>query len=193
MPKSEQHTGRDVFAVFMNEFMNEGDRACIILASAEMEARFQLLFEKLLGVNSRLKKELFGFTGPLGAFSARVKMAYALKIITKDFFDLLEAFRSLRNKIVHKGVHASLKDPDVSKASQSILRYFRESKKFKKWAFAIEGMDQEQSEFRHALSFMILMIEHTTEFLEPTRITPHSCDPEEFLLDRETPKEADSA
>lgn len=184
MPKVELHSGRDAFAGFMDEFMNESDRACIILASAEMEARFQLLFEKLLRVNSALEKKLFGFNGPLATFSARVKMAYALKIIAKDFFDLLEAFRSVRNKIVHKGVRTSLKDPEVAKASEAILAHFSKSRKFERWAFAISGMDRDQYQFRHAIGFMIAMIEHTTEFLEPIAMKPHSCDPEEFLLDK---------
>lgn len=184
MPKVELHSGRDVFGDFMHEFMNESDRACIILASAEIEARFQLLFEKLLCFNSKLKKELFGFNGPLGTFSARVKMAYALKVIAKDFFDLLEAFRCVRNEIVHKGVHTSLKDPEVAKASAAILAFFRKSKKFERWAFAVPGMDRDQYQFRHALGFIIVMIEHTTQFLEPIGLKPNSCDPEEFLLDK---------
>jgi len=76
MVDQERHRGREAFAEFMDEFMNESDRACIILASAEMEARFELLFSKFLKANAKLREHLFSFTGPLGSFSARVKMAY---------------------------------------------------------------------------------------------------------------------
>ena len=85
MTKKELHTGRDVF----HDFMGESDRASIILASAEMEVRLELLFTKFLKTNSELRKSLFSFVGPLGSFSARIKMAYALNLITKEFYDLL--------------------------------------------------------------------------------------------------------
>jgi hypothetical protein len=175
--------GRDAFGEFMDEFMNESDRACIILASAEMETRFELLFGKFLKANAKLKEDLFNFTGPLGSFSSRVKMAYALGIIAKDFYDLLELFRLIRNKIVHKGTAASLADPDIKVLCSKILQNFRKSEKFKRWAFRVEGLTEDQYQFRHALSFIIVMIEHTTKFLDPLNTVPHSCDPEEYILD----------
>jgi DNA-binding MltR family transcriptional regulator len=183
MVDQERHEGRDAFGEFMDEFMKESDRACIILASAEMEARFELLFGKFLKANAKLRKDLLSFIGPLGSFGAKVKMAYALGIITKDFYDLLELFRSIRNKIVHKGTAASLAEPDIKELSDRILEHFRKSMKFKRWAFRIKGLTKDQYQFRHALSFIIVMIEHTTKFLNPVDTVPHSCDPEEYILD----------
>ena len=123
MTKAQKHTGRDAFGDFMDEFMNESDRACIILASAEIEVRLELLFEELIKSKSnKFRKDLFDFTGPLGSLSARIKMAYALNLITKDFYDLLELFRSIRNKIVHKGTEASLETPGIKRYQTRFYR-----------------------------------------------------------------------
>lgn len=182
MTKKQLHSGREVFHDFMEEFMGESDRASIILASAEMEVRLELLFTKFLTTNSELRQSLFSFTGPLGSFSARIKMAYALNLITKDFYELLDVFREIRNKIVHKGVHASLESPELKYACQKLLLYFKNSEKFDSWVFKIDGLTENQYRFRSAISFIIVMIEHTTESLEHINITPHSCNPEEYIL-----------
>ena len=181
MTKKELHTGREVFHGFLEEFISESDRASIILASAEMEVRLELLFTKFLKTNSELRQSLFSFVGPLGSFSARIKMAYALNLITKEFYELLDIFRDIRNKIVHKGVHASLEEPEVKESCEKILKYFSNSPKFDSWVFKIEGLTENQYRFRSAISFIIVMIEHTTEFLEPMNVTPHSCNPEEHI------------
>lgn len=185
MPNPEFHTGREAFSHFMDEFMYESDRACIILASAEMEARLELLFSKFLITNSNLKKELFSFTGPLGSFSSRIKMAFALNLIDKDFYKLLDLFRSIRNKIVHKGVHTSLEDADIEGLCKEFLSYFTTSRKFNSWVFSNENLSIMQRQFRSAISFVIIMIEHTTVFVERTNVTPHSCNPEIYILDEE--------
>lgn len=161
--------------------MAESDRACIILASAEMEVRLELLFKRFLNTNSELRQSLFSFVGPLGSFSARIKMAYALSLITKDFYDLLNLFRDIRNKIVHKGVHVSLEDPAVKSSCEELIDYFSKSKKFERWAYNIEGLSDKQNRFRSAISFMIIMIEHAAQTVEQINVEPHSCDPEEFI------------
>lgn len=108
-------------------------------------------------------------------------MAYALNIITKEFYDLLDLFRSIRNNIVHKGTNVSLDEPGIKETSELILEYFRRSEKFKDWALPIEGLKENAYQFRWALAFLIAMIEHTTEFLEPLNRKPHSCNPEEYI------------
>jgi DNA-binding MltR family transcriptional regulator len=183
MVKKHLHEGREAFGEFMDEFMTESDRACIILASAEMEARFELLFIKLLDTNAKLQKDLFSFTGPLGNFSSRVKLAYALQLITKEFFDLLEVFRAIRNKITHKGRNVSFADDEIKSDIDRILDYFGQSPKFISWVMTADGLSKDQYYFRSALAFMITMIEHTTVTLDPKNVVAHTCDPEEYILD----------
>ena len=144
MAIQDAHAGRQAFNNFMTEFMNESDRACVILASAEMEVRLELLFIRFLKTNADLRKDLFSFAGPLGSFSARIKMAYALNLITKDFYSTLDLFRAIRNKIVHKGVHASLEEPDLKTQRDELLKPFINSNKFNSWTFKEVHLSEDQ-------------------------------------------------
>jgi DNA-binding MltR family transcriptional regulator len=172
---------REAYAAFMHEFVDESDRACVILASAEIELRFQQLFEKVLVTNSKLKKDLFDFRGPLGGFSSRVKLAFSMGLIDKEFFEVLEAFRAIRNEIVHKGSGASLADPKLIMLSNEMLKPFKKSPKFSTWMNEHDHLTKTQIEFRYALSFVILMIEYSTQEATKIKLRTQSCDPEKYI------------
>lgn len=176
---------KDAYVAFMDEFMNESDRACIILASAEIEHRLQLLFEKVLHTNAKLRRDLFGYRGALGGFSTRAKLAYALGLIDKQFFDYLEEFRAIRNKIVHDGAGASLEDASLVASTEKILQSFRISRKFATWANEHGHLTLKQIEFRYALSFMILMLEYATQEATKIQVRTQSCNPETYILQAE--------
>lgn len=179
--ESEYERRREEYVLFMEEFMNESDRACIIVASANMESRLQTMLTTFLSLNKASAKELFSFNGPLGTLSSRLKLAYALRLIDKAFFSHLETFRKIRNDVVHHGASVSLTEPSINARVQSILSYFRQSKKFNRWATKIEKLNEDQKDFRYCLSFLALMIEHTTINLQPIINQSHSCDPELYI------------
>lgn len=56
---------------------------------------------------------LEGFNAPLGTFSARIKMAFALGLITREQFEDLERLRKIRNEFSHNWEQISFGDPKI--------------------------------------------------------------------------------
>jgi DNA-binding MltR family transcriptional regulator len=79
----------------------ETDRGCALMTAAFLESEIEsLIKEKLLGTNKEVEK-LFEFNGPLGTFSSKAKLSYALGLISKSIFQDLEIIRNIRNDFAH--------------------------------------------------------------------------------------------
>jgi hypothetical protein len=87
---------------FSGPFRAESDRACAVLGAALLDARLERLYERRLR-NS--KEELLSSNGPLGAFSARIRVACALAWISDDVRFDLDQIRSIRNEFAHNFDH----------------------------------------------------------------------------------------
>lgn len=93
------------------EFYGESDRACGILFASWVE----LLVER--AIKYKLKRDpptaLFDFEGPLGTFSAKIMMAYALELFgSKTNHDLL-LIRTIRNEFAHCQLPLRFDVPEV--------------------------------------------------------------------------------
>lgn len=75
-------------------------RSSIITAAALIETMLEQLLDKFLVATSN-KKELFDYQGCLGTFSAKIEMAYALGLISKELHDDMNLFRKIRNDCAH--------------------------------------------------------------------------------------------
>lgn len=79
----------------------ETDRGCALMTAAFLESELEsLLKEKFLGTDKEVEK-LFEFNGPLGTFSSKAKLPYALGLISKSTFQDLEIIRNIRNDFAH--------------------------------------------------------------------------------------------
>jgi hypothetical protein len=87
---------------FSGSFRAESDRACAVLGAALLDARLESLYSRRLRT---LKDELLGFSGVLGAFSARIRVARALEWISEDVYFDLEQIRKIRNEFAHNFDH----------------------------------------------------------------------------------------
>jgi hypothetical protein len=96
---------------FSGPFRAESDRACAVLGAALLDARLESLYNRRLRT---LKDELLGFSGVLGALSARIRVAHALAWISEDVYFDLEQIRKIRNEFAHNFDH------ELSFANQSI-------------------------------------------------------------------------
>ncbi len=97
--------------VFSTGFRAESDIACAVLGAALLDARLESLYNRRLRC---FKEELLSSNGPLGAFSARIKLARALAWISEDVRFDLDQIRSIRNEFAHNFDH------ELSFANQSI-------------------------------------------------------------------------
>src|SRR6266542_4223517 len=87
---------------FSGPFRAESDRACAVLGAALLDARLESLYDGRL-CNS--KEELLSNNGPLGTFSARIRVAHALAWISEDVRYDLDQIRSIRNEFAHNFDH----------------------------------------------------------------------------------------
>lgn len=60
-------------------------------------------------------KKLFSDRGPLGTFSSRIDLAFALGLATPHEYTCLHAIRRIRNKFAHTSEHLSFKSPVIVK------------------------------------------------------------------------------
>ena len=96
---------------FSGPFRSESDRACAVLGAALLDARLESLYNRRLRCS---KSELLSGSGPIGAFSARIRLAHALAWISDDVQHDLHVMRSIRNEFAHNCDH------ELSFANQSI-------------------------------------------------------------------------
>jgi hypothetical protein len=127
------------------EFYGEADRAVVILQASMVESILENAIAQRMrhDLKEETKKEIFEFEGPIGTFSAKITVAYALGIfgsITRRDLDLI---RLMRNQFAHSrkplkfsisvvtNVCAQLRLPDVAGVSltpTALLRISRTEK-----------------------------------------------------------------
>lgn len=96
------------FAVFMEEFLVDSDRASVVLGAAKIDALLCSLLDHYLIPNPGTEDDLLEGDSPLGTFSARIKMCHRLGLIDAHFAKLLHVFRRLRNAFAHEVTPSSL-------------------------------------------------------------------------------------
>lgn len=96
---------------FSGPFRAESDRACAVLGAALLDVRLESLYSRRLRC---FGDELLSNSGPLGTFSARIRLARSLAWISDDVHNDLNLIRLIRNEFAHNVDHA------LSFADQSI-------------------------------------------------------------------------
>jgi hypothetical protein len=97
--------------IMEKEFYGENDRACGILQASWVEQMLETAIKARLGSESHDK--LFDFEGPLGTFSAKTIMGYALGLFgAKTNHDLL-LIRMIRNEFAHCQLPLRFDIPEV--------------------------------------------------------------------------------
>ena len=82
------------------EFYSDSPRAMIILSAAIAELAVADAIQRFMKPNSETK-ELFDFDAPIGTFSAKVSVAFALNIFGATTKHDLDLIRALRNGFAH--------------------------------------------------------------------------------------------
>lgn len=91
----------EYFSRFLQEFQSETDRGAALVGAALIDTRLECLLCSHL-ISDEIAGELVvGNSAPLGTFSARIKMAYALCLITELEFKECEIVRRVRNEFAH--------------------------------------------------------------------------------------------
>lgn len=115
--------------------LNESDRGAVLVAAAFIEEALEHLLRQVLTVkscnasNDHFAAQLDRLVGPsieapLGSFAARITACFVLGVIDIDYFNALEALRTLRNHYAHRridGARPKLSHDSVMRIHQSIL------------------------------------------------------------------------
>ena len=110
----------------LDDIGNESDRSAITILAAVIEDALTLELAKLMRKfeDDNDFNEMFGPNGPLGTFSSKIRLSYALKIVDRQSRDQLGVIRELRNAAAHSQRPISF---EVVQIQNVCLRMFAET------------------------------------------------------------------
>ncbi len=92
----------DMLYKIKEELSKESDRGCALVASAYLENELtELLSCFFVELDRKREKAVWDFTGPVGTFSSKIKLAFALGLISDELEKSLDNVRDIRNKFAH--------------------------------------------------------------------------------------------
>jgi len=105
------------------EIMGASDRSTVIALAAFLDAALEWLIASNMRPQATVAEfdETFGINGPLGSFSARIKIAYMLKLIEEPLRNQLEVIREMRNACAHSKRPISFENPELANVGKRIL------------------------------------------------------------------------
>ena len=71
------------------------------MAASFLEEFLTMSLHRNLLMDEKISSPLFEMSGPLGTFSAKTRIAYAIGIVSKDVFADMNQIREVRNKFAH--------------------------------------------------------------------------------------------
>lgn len=100
--KTINHIKGDQWQEWMSEFQKESDRACAVLGPAFIYYQLKILLEEFFVDDAEHSAKLLGVSSPIGDFSARINLAFALGFLTKSELRDLGLIRRIRNEFAHE-------------------------------------------------------------------------------------------
>ena len=89
------------FLPFLDIQNSESPRGKVLVACSFLEEQLKNIIEAYLIEGSDIKLLLEGFNAPLGSFSARIKAAHCLGLISDTEYSDCNIFRKIRNEFAH--------------------------------------------------------------------------------------------
>jgi hypothetical protein len=104
----------DNFRAVLDSLKGESDRAAVIIAGSLLEDELGKLIGKVMRqLAADDRQRLFGFDGPVGTFSNRILLAYALRLIDSNDRRQLDLLREMRNACAHSRVPLTFETPEL--------------------------------------------------------------------------------
>lgn len=144
----------DEFEQFYVEFVEESDRAAVVLGAAKLDdILFRILENRLLPPSDPKQDELLQVNKPLGTMSSRIDLVYRLGLITNDFRRSLHLIRKIRNAFAHNLEGCSFKNAAIRSQVTEIFVPYKDrlfTAKFMKIHFGQDKTDS--AKFRTVLA-----------------------------------------
>src|SRR5574341_444107 len=167
MDKSQVTLSADDLASFLEEFQHESPRASVLVGASYLDYCLGKIIAAFLADEKLAEDLLNGFNAPLGTFDARIRMAYALGLISNEEYHNLELIRKIRNEFAH-GLHG------LSFTHQNILKH---SRKLKFDKAILEGMPEHlrpphRTIFAIVTSLLAISLIGRDKMVEKERLVP---------------------
>lgn len=108
------------FQGFLDEFQNETDRSTAIIGAAFLDEHLKQLLANFMVDDPNEVKQLLASESPLGSFGARIRAAYCLGLISRQYFDSLKLIKDVRNAFAHQLHGRTFEDTDVADACKKL-------------------------------------------------------------------------
>ena len=102
----------------------ETDRGCALMAAGFLESEIEKLVKHKLVGTAKFFEDLFNYTGPLGTFAAKIKISYALGIISKSTMQNLQIIKTIRNDFAHDHKLIDFSTPKITSNIQNLKTHF---------------------------------------------------------------------
>lgn len=103
----------EIFIAFRKSLTDESDRGCALFSSAYIDSLLGDLFRRKLVYSKSLERDVLKGGSPLSTFSARIKMAYYIGLISEEMRKKLDIIRDVRNDFAHHPVTISFEEQSV--------------------------------------------------------------------------------
>jgi len=118
------------FSGFLSEFQKETDRGAALVGAALIDTRIDRILRGHF-VSKRIADELLsGGNAPIGTFSARMKLAYSLGLITRLEFHECDLIRKIRNEFAHEVHGLSFQTQKISDLAARLQANTPDRKRF---------------------------------------------------------------
>ena len=102
---------------FIQEINQEkNDRGAAILAVTNVENILETCIVRSIIDDGRFYDKLFGFNAPISTFDNKIRIAYALEIISTQMYENLNVIRALRNAFAHSKIPITFETKEVEEA-----------------------------------------------------------------------------
>ena len=168
---SESHVD---IARFSMDLQGESDRAAVIIAAAKLDQLLRDLIVARLVPSSKSDDDLVDGDRPLGAFSARIAIAFRIGLIDAEVARSLDLIRRIRNEFAHEARLASLSSDEHIKRVKELARPFHRDPKFMDFMFVGSKSARKPAsrnyvtkEFIACVTLLAAWIRATTEVITP--------------------------
>lgn len=99
----------------------DSDRGCALMLGAFLDAHLEKLLRSVFVQRKSIVDPLFQYQGPLSTFSAKIRVAYCLRLIHEHEYRDLGRILKIRNRFAHElhGVSFA-RDPEIAKLCEGL-------------------------------------------------------------------------
>jgi len=136
--------------------MAETDRGAVILLTTAIEDILaRRLRKEMVDLSADEDARMFGPDAPLGSFSARIRLAYALGLIDRPVARMCDLLREMRNACAHSGRAVSFKNKELRDVFAAIWSYISDE------LFDLTGEETDQLLAKLYFAWIVGWLAHT--------------------------------